>query len=78
MLGTGVMSLVEELANRRAIANTRAALTLLKRRRVEYEAVRADLDRLLAAREAHLAAQDAVRRRQDRAFLNTVVPQQRR
>ena len=72
LLGTSLMALAAERANRRAIANTRAALALLKHRRMEYEAVRADLDRLLDAREAHLAAQDAVRRRQDRAFLHTV------
>jgi hypothetical protein len=72
LLGTGLMSLVAELANRRAIANARAALTVLKRRRVEYEAVSADLDQLLAARDAHLVAQGATRRRQDRAFLHTV------
>ena len=32
---------------------------------------------VLAARKSHMVAPDA-RRRQDRAFLNTVVPQQRR
>lgn len=67
LLGTGLMSLVAELANRRAIANARAALTLLKRQRVEYNAVHADLDQLLAARKSHLVAQDAARRRQARS-----------
>ena len=74
MLGTGLMSLIAELSNRRAIANSRAALTLLKRRRVEYKAVHADLDQLLAERESHLVAQEAARRRQDRVFLNAVGP----
>ena len=54
LLATGLMRLAAERANRKAIANTRAALTLLRRRRVEYEAARAELDLLLAAREAHL------------------------
>jgi hypothetical protein len=46
--------------------------TVFKRQRVEYEAVSGDLDQLLAARESHLVAQGAARRRQDRAFLNAV------
>ena len=71
-LGTGLLSLVAELSHRRAIANARAALTLLKRRRVEYKAVHADLDQMLAARESHLVAQDAARRQKDRAFLDAV------
>ena len=73
-LGMGLMSLVAELSNRRAIANARAALTLLKRQRVERKAVHADLDQLLAARESHVVAQEVVRRRQDRVFLNTLGP----
>ena len=56
LLGTRLMSLAAERANRQAIANTRAALTLLKRQRVEYEAVNRHLDQLQAARDAHLAA----------------------
>ena len=66
--GTGLMSLVAERANRKAIANTRAALTLLKRRRTEYEKVSGDLDQLLAARQTHLIAQKAARRRRDQAL----------
>ena len=73
-LGTGLMSLVAERANRRAIANARAALTLLKRRPVDYAALSGDLDQMLAARESHLVAQDAARRRQDRALLDAVGP----
>ena len=55
-LGTRLLSLVAGLSNQRAIANARAALTLLKLRRVEYKAVHADLDQLLAERKSHLVA----------------------